>query len=247
MPRYKLTIEYDGTGLAGWQRQNDAPSVQQYIEEAIERYCGVSCHVQCAGRTDAGVHATGQIAHVDLPKERDTYSIQQGINYHLKTDQISILSAESVDDEFNARFDAKRRYYLYRIIMRSAPLAIERNRAWLVHDELDIAAMKEASSHLLGTHDFTSFRDSQCQAKSPIKTLDTLDITSHGTRIDIRLDALSFLHHQVRIIVGTLHQVGIGKWSPQDIITALQAKERRAAGPTAAACGLYLMKVDYDT
>ena len=245
MPRYKLTIEYDGTDLAGWQRQKEVPSVQQYVEEAIERYCGSFQPIQCAGRTDAGVHAIGQVAHVDLPVERAAYSVQQGINYHLRTPQASILKAEKVADDFNARFDATRRYYLYRIITRRAPLVIERNRAWLVHETLDVEAMREASRFLLGTHDFTSFRDSQCQAKSPVKTLDSLEITQQGGRIDITLNALSFLHHQVRIMVGTLYQVGIGKWQPRDVKTALEARDRKAGGQTALACGLYLTKVDY--
>lgn len=246
MPRYKLTIEYDGTDLSGWQRQKGVPSVQQYLEEAIEGYCGQEVTTQCAGRTDAGVHARGQVAHVDLPEARDEYSVQQGINYHLKTPQVAVLSAEVVPDDFNARFDAKRRYYHYRIICRNAPLTVERNRAWQVYEELDVAAMQDAAQILVGHHNFNSFRDSQCQAKSPEKTLDSIQVmAAREGQIDVFLHALSFLHHQVRIIVGSLRLVGNGKWTKDDLQAALDAKDRKAGGPTAPACGLYLVKVEY--
>lgn len=246
MPRYKLTIEYDGTGLAGWQRQNGAPSVQQYLEEAIAAYCGQNVTLQCAGRTDAGVHALGQVAHVDLAEERDVYSIQQGINYHLQTPQISILRAEPAAPDFNARFDATKRHYLYRIVTRSAPLAVERNRAWLIHDELDVEKMQQAANAVLvGHHDFTSFRDSQCQAKSPLKTLDSIAFSQDGPQIECRLVAQSFLHHQVRIMVGSLRLVGNGKWTQTDLQAALDAHDRSKAGPTAPPEGLFLVSVDY--
>lgn len=247
MPRYKLTIEYDGTDLSGWQRQKGSPSVQQYVEEAIQRYCGQEgVTIQCAGRTDAGVHALGQVAHVDLPEARDEYSVQQGINFHLHTSQVAVLTAQKVGDDFNARFDATRRYYHYRLICRKAPLTVERNRAWQVYDSLDVQAMHETAQILVGHHDFTSFRDSQCQSKSPVKTLDEIKVVDAGNgQIDVYLHALSFLHHQVRIIVGSLRLVGSGKWTKQDMQAALDAKNRSAAGPTAPACGLYLVKVEY--
>jgi tRNA pseudouridine38-40 synthase len=245
MPRYKLTLEYDGTGLSGWQRQQDVPSVQQYVEEAIAAYCGREVTIQCAGRTDAGVHALGQVAHVDLPEAREEYSVQQGINYHLKTPQVAVLKAQRVADDFNARFDATRRYYHYRIICRNAPLTVERHRAWQVFEPLDAAAMHDAAQILVGHHDFTSFRDSQCQAKSPVKTLDEITVSEHAGVINVRLHALSFLHHQVRIMVGNLRLIGNGKWKKQDLQKALDAKDRKAAGPTAPACGLYLVGVKY--
>lgn len=247
MPRYKLTIEYDGTGISGWQRQDDMPSVQQYVEEAISAYYGTKERmvIQCAGRTDAGVHAYGQVVHVDLPEERDCYSIQQGINFHLATPQIVIREAEKVSDEFNARFDAKKRTYRYRILNRRAPLALDRFTAWQVGEELDAQAMHEAAQLLVGTHDFTSFRDSQCQSKSPVKTIDSIRITRSGDEIITELQAKSFLHHQVRIIMGSLKRIGTGKWTSSDLKAALDAKDRAAAGETAPPQGLVFMKVEY--
>lgn len=245
MPRYKLTIEYDGTSYHGWQRQDEYPSIQQELEEAIERFCGQHCEVFCAGRTDAGVHAMGQVAHVDFIEPRKPFSIQQGINFHMALRQISVVAVEEVSDDFHARFSATKREYLYRIINRSSWLALERNRVWLVPEKLNTEAMHEAAQLLLGHHDFTSFRDTACQSKSPIKTLDRLDVVRYGQEIRFHISAQSFLHHQVRNMVGTLRLIGNGKWKQQDLLKALEAKNRRAAGETAPSDGLYLVKVSY--
>jgi tRNA pseudouridine38-40 synthase len=245
MPRYKLTFEYDGTGFAGWQRQPDHISVQQKLEEAIERFAACYCEVFCAGRTDAGVHATGQVVHVDFAKKYKPFSIQQGINFYLTTRQISVVHVEEVADDFHARFHATKREYLYRIVNRSPWLALDRDRAWLVPEKLDAEAMHEAAQLLLGCHDFTSFRDTKCQSKSPIKTLDRLDIIRYGQEIRCHVSAQSFLHHQVRNMVGTLRFIGNGKWTQKDLINALNAKSRPAAGETAPPDGLYLVKVSY--
>ena len=233
MPRYKLTIEYDGTPFSGWQKQKEQPSVQEHLEDAIEKYCGQRLDTVSAGRTDTGVHARGQVVHVDLPKEYAPFSVQQGIGQHLLPLPITVTHAELVDENFNARFSAIGRKYLYRIINRSARLALDTNRAWQVPELLNVEAMQEAANLLLGTHDFTSFRDSQCQARSPVKTLDVLTVEQHGRELHIRAEARSFLHHQVRILVGTLRLVGNGKWSKDDVLQALKAKDRRAGGPTA--------------
>ena len=250
MPRYKLTIEYDGTNYYGWQRQENLPSIQGDIEQAIYNFCGKYCNIQCSGRTDAGVHAWGQVAHVDLPKEYDCYTIMMAVNNHIirnakGTPQISILNAELVDNEFNARFDAKQRYYQYRIINRKSILAIEQNRAWQVPLELDHNKMQEAANYLLGQHDFTSFRAAACQSKSPIKTIDNIIVSRDRDLITIDVNALSFLHHQVRNIVGTLYLAGSKKIQPEYIKEIIAAKDRKAAGATAPACGLYFVKVDY--
>jgi tRNA pseudouridine38-40 synthase len=250
MPRYKLTIEYDGTNFVGWQKQPDASSIQSELEAAVLKFCGEPVEVCGAGRTDAGVHATGQIAHIDLPKEMDGFKIAQGINFHMQqggetTKLISVLSAEEVPADFHARFSATRRHYIYRIINRRSRLALDRNRAWQITEDLDITAMQEGAKYLLGQHDFTSFRDADCQAKSPIKTLDRLEISRHGDVVEIYTHARSFLHHQVRNMVGTLSLVGKGKWSSDQVKAALEAKDRAAAGPTAPPDGLYLTQVEY--
>lgn len=247
MPRFKLTIEYDGTGYSGWQKQPDVPSIQQSLEEAVTAFCGEACDVVGSGRTDAGVHALGQVAHVDLPKDADPYRVMQGINYHMRelSPCIAVVDTEAVPDDFHARFSATRRYYRYRIVNRRARLAMELNRAWQIAEPLNEQTMQEAANHLLGQHDFTSFRDSQCQAKSPIKTLDTLTVRRFEDEIIITADARSFLHHQVRNMVGTLALVGKGKWEPIQVKEALHAKNRVAAGPTCPADGLYLIKIDY--
>lgn len=250
MPRYKLTIEYDGTAYCGWQKQPDVPSIQGHLEAALARFMGEDAPIdtQCAGRTDAGVHARGQVAHVDLREPRDCHAIVLGINALLLPERIAVVSAEPVADDFSARFGATKRHYLYRIINRSARPAIDADHAWHVHKPLDLAAMNEAAQYLIGHHDFTSFRAGECQAKSPMKTLDTLEVkarTNKPEQVMIRTSAKSFLHHQVRNMVGTLVYVGIGKWQPSQVKAALEAKDRRAAGPMAPACGLYLMKVDY--
>lgn len=245
MPRYKLTIEYDGTDYAGWQRQDDAPSVQQAIETAIYKFAQESVTLHCAGRTDAGVHALGQCAHFDMEKDRDTYSVREGLNVYLLPQPVAIVSAEKVGEDFHARFSAKERSYVYRIVNRPSRLALDANRAWQIHGELDTDAMHQAAQRLLGTHDFTSFRASECQAKSPVKTLDQLDVVRDGEEVRVHARAQSFLHHMVRNLVGSLAMIGQGKWTAENLINAMEAKDRRAAGPTAPAQGLYFVGVKY--
>lgn len=245
MPRYKLTIEYDGSAYAGWQRQDTMPSVQQTIEEAIARYCQAECSLTAAGRTDAGVHATGQVAHVDLPAERSEFSVRQGLNFHLIDTGIAIVNAELAADDFHARFGAQKRYYSYRILNRPAPSPLDAKRAWHLHQPLAIDAMRDAAAYLIGKHDFTSFRASECQSQSPVKTLESIRIEQIAPYVTLHLSAKSFLHHQVRNIVGTLSLVGIGKWEPEQVKGALDAKDRSAAGPTAPAHGLYFTRVEY--
>lgn len=246
MPRYRLLIEYDGTGLVGWQRQDNGPSVQQAMEEAIQRFAGHGVTLFCAGRTDAGVHAVGQVAHVDLERDWPPATVRDATNFHLKPAAIAVLEASVVPVDFHARFSATGRRYLYRIVNRSAPLALERQRAWHIVQSLDTDAMQGAAQRLIGRHDFTSFRASLCQAASPVKTLDRLDVTRRGDSVEIEAAARSFLHHQVRNMVGTLKLVGEGAWSAADVATALAARARAAAGPTAPAHGLYLIAVRYD-
>ncbi|MFO1243304.1 MAG: tRNA pseudouridine(38-40) synthase TruA [Rickettsiales bacterium] len=246
MPRYKLTIEYDGTPYAGWQRQDGPASVQQTLEEAVFKFCGKETELYCAGRTDAGVHALGQVAHIDLAKSYPPFTIMQAINFHMIPHPIVVTEVEEVDDIFHARFTARKRYYLYRILNRRARLGIDVNRAWHVSVPLDVARMQQAANRLLGTHDFTSFRDTECQAKSPVKTLDHFSIEQLGDEIRLQTHSRSFLHHQVRIMVGTLMVVGKGDWEPEDITRILAAKDRKAAGPTAPAEGLFLTRVDYE-
>ena len=245
MPRYKLTIEYDGTGLVGWQRQANGLSVQEALETAFERFCGKRPTVFGAGRTDAGVHALAQVAHVDLAREADPEVIRSAINHHLRPHAISVLDAAPAPPGFDARLSARSRRYLYRILNRRAPPALERGRVWHVAPPLDAVAMREGARHLVGHHDFSTFRDSLCQAKSPVKTLDVLEVTTDGEEIHIAARARSFLHHQVRNMAGTLKLVGLGQWDPDDVATALAACDRRAGGPTAPAEGLALVAVDY--
>lgn len=245
MPRYKFTIEYDGKGYVGWQRQDNGISIQQTIEEAIESFCQEKPALYVAGRTDAGVHALGQVAHCDLENQFPAYKIRDAVNFYLRKKNIIILDVEEVDDNFNARTSARKRIYLYRILNRRAPPAIRKGKVWHIGPELDIKAMKKGAKHLLGKHDFSSFRASLCQAKSPIKTLDILDIKTKDDEIHITAEARSFLHHMVRNMVGTLHHVGVGKMQPDDVKTILKAKDRTAAGPTAPAHGLYLVRVEY--
>jgi tRNA pseudouridine38-40 synthase len=260
MPRYKLTIEYDGSHYFGWQKQDNQPSIQAALEQAAFRFSGVRVEVVGAGRTDAGVHATAQVAHVDLPKTYDPFRILQALNYYLfdpaateenetletlPANRIAILNVEEVTEEFHARFSATKRYYQYHIVVRRPRLALDAGRAWRSVEELDVNAMQEAAQFLLGHHDFSSFRDTKCQAKSPIKTLDQLAISQQGNRVVFDISARSFLHHQVRIMVGTLAMVGKGKWKPGDVRTALEARDRTKSGPTAPADGLYLTQVDY--
>jgi len=245
MTRWKLTVEYDGTGLVGWQRQDNGPSVQATLETAVHRFCGETVTVHGAGRTDAGVHALGQVAHADIEKLTDADTVRDALNAHLRPDPIAVLSAEAVDDDFHARFSATGRAYLYRIANRRPPLTLEAGRAWHVTPPLDSDAMHHAAQALIGRHDFTSFRASLCQANSPVKTLSALDVSRDGDIVLIRARARSFLHHQVRNIAGTLMLVGIGKWGRADVEAALAARDRAAAGQTAPAHGLYLTEVFY--
>ncbi|WP_088343552.1 MULTISPECIES: tRNA pseudouridine(38-40) synthase TruA [Rhodomicrobium] len=245
MPRYKLTIEYDGTPFAGWQMQANAPSVQERMRDAIEAFCGESFIPRGAGRTDSGVHALGQVAHIDLAKDWPADTVMKAVNFHLKPAPVAILSCELADAEFDARFSARARHYLYRIVNRRAPLAIDRDHAWRVWPGLDADAMAEAARHLVGRHDFTTFRASECQAKSPVKTLDVLSVERSGEEIAIRASARSFLHHQVRSMVGSLKLVGEGKWPPGEMRAALEARDRTRCGPMAPSSGLYLVRVDY--
>ncbi len=254
MNRWKLTIEYEGSGFAGWQRQENALSVQQAIEEAITKFCQQELRIHAAGRTDAGVHARGQVAHFDLDygnRPLDGESLAKALNAHLRPLPISIVSAQEADENFHARFSARNKLYTYRILCRSAPAALENGRLWQIRRGIDVKAMRAAAAVLIGHHDFTTFRDSQCQARSPVKTLDILEIEQlayddfGGVELRIHAQARSFLHHQVRNMVGSLVLVGEGKWSPADLRAALEAKDRTRGGPTAPAEGLYLMRVDY--
>jgi tRNA pseudouridine38-40 synthase len=245
MPRYKLVIEYDGTPFAGWQWQETAPTVQRVLTESIAALCGHSVKVAGAGRTDAGVHALGQVAHVDLEKDWRADKLRDAVNAHLRPHPVAVLSAEKVDSDFDARFSAKKRHYLYRIVNRRADLALERTRAWRVPRRLDADAMHGAAQKLVGKHDFTTFRSTECQAKSPVKTLDQLDVSRDGDEMRIETSARSFLHNQVRSIVGSLVLVGDGKWSAADLARALAARDRAACGPVAPPEGLYLVGVDY--
>ena len=245
--RYKLTIEYDGTGLLGWQRQLDGPSVQEYLETALATLTGETLEIPSAGRTDAGVHALGQVCHIDFNRELPDWKIRDAFNAHLRDlgAPVVVLKVEAADNDFHARFSAPGRVYISRIINRRSPSVLLKDRAWWVPVDLDLEKMRQGSRFLLGHHDFTSFRAAACQAKSPLKTLDKFDITARDEELIFTVEARSFLHHQVRNMVGTLKLVGEGKLSPQDIKTILEAKARKAAGPTAPACGLYLAKVMY--
>ncbi|MGQ3676024.1 tRNA pseudouridine(38-40) synthase TruA [Xanthobacter sp. TB0139] len=245
MPRYKLTIEYDGTAFAGWQIQADMPTVQGVLRDAFARFCGQKLHVAGAGRTDAGVHATGQVAHVDLEKDWRADTVRDAMTAHLRPHRVAVLHVEKVADSFEARFSAVKRHYLYRIINRRPDLALERDRAWRVPQKLDAQAMEVAAKRLLGNHDFTTFRAADCQAASPVKTLEQLDVSRVGEEIHIVTSARSFLHHQVRSMVGSLMRVGEGRWSADDLEAALKAADRKRCGPMAPAAGLYLTQVDY--
>jgi tRNA pseudouridine38-40 synthase len=245
MPRYKLTIEYDGTGLVGWQRQANGPSVQAAIEAAVAAITGDRVAIRGAGRTDAGVHALGQVAHADLAREWRTDVLRDALNAHLRPNRIAIVSAEPVPDSFDARFSAIRRHYLYKIINRRSPLTLEAGRAWLVKRKLDADKMHAAAQVLVGRHDFSTFRDAECQANDPVRTLERLDVFRTGDTIGIYASARSFLHHQVRSMVGSLELVGAGKWSREDLRAALEARDRHRCGMVAPAAGLYFLWVDY--
>jgi tRNA pseudouridine38-40 synthase len=245
MPRYKLTIEYDGTPYVGWQIQDNGPTVQGALTAAIAAFTGERVAVQGAGRTDAGVHAFGQVAHIDLAKDWDSDNVRDAANFHLRPQPIAVLSAERVLDGFDARFSATKRHYLYRISNRRADLALDVNRAWRVPRPLDTAAMHSAAQNLIGKHDFTTFRSTECQAASPVKTLDRLDIARDGDDVRVTASARSFLQHQVRSMVGSLVHVGEGKWSADDLSAALAARDRTACGQVAPPHGLYLVRVEY--
>jgi tRNA pseudouridine38-40 synthase len=245
MPRYKLTLEYDGRPFSGWQRQTNAMGVQQLVEEAFARLTGEATVVRGAGRTDSGVHALAQIAHVQLAHDWAAHTIRDAINAHLRPHPIAVLHVAAVDDHFDARFSASSRHYLYRIANRRAPLALDRGRAWLIRHRLDADAMHGAAQRLVGRHDFSTFRDSECQAKSPVRTLDRLDALRTNDEIHIYASARSFLHRQVRSMVGSLVLVGAGKWSDDDLQAALERRDRKYCGAVAPAVGLYLIGVDY--
>jgi len=245
MTRWRLLLEYDGGPFVGWQRQDNGRSVQQALEAAVTAFCGEQAECVAAGRTDAGVHARGQVVHLDLQRDRRADTVRDAINFHLKPQPIAVLSATIVAADFHARFDAISRRYLYRIVNRQAPLAIDAGRAWRLPGTLDLAAMQEAARQLVGRHDFSSFRAALCQARSPMKTLDRLDVERIGEELLVHAQARSFLHNQVRILVGTLKLVGEGKWTPADVAEALAARDRTRAGPTAPPDGLYLMEVGY--
>lgn len=243
--RYKINVEYIGTNLAGWQRQPRVMSVQQILEDAIYQFSREKIIVFGSGRTDAGVHALNQIAHFDLARYYEPYKIIKSINHFLRSYAVVVKHCEQVSDDFHARFSAKQRYYMYRVINRNSPLALDFNRAWWISQPLNIKMMKRSAECLMGTHDFSSFRAALCQAKSALKTLSKLDIVVNEDEIKFYLSAPSFLHHMVRNIVGSLVLVGRSIWEPSEIKNVLELKDRKFAGPTAPACGLYFMKVDY--
>jgi tRNA pseudouridine38-40 synthase len=247
MPRYRLTVEYDGSDYVGWQRQENGPSVQGAIEKAVLSLTGETVSIRGAGRTDSGVHAMGQVAHLDLTREWASHTLRNALNAHLTLagERVSILDAAEVPPEFDARFSALRRHYLYRIISRRSPLALEAKRAWWVPKTLDHEAMHAAAQRLVGHHDFTTFRSAHCQATSPLRTIDRLDVTRSGELIEIRATAQSFLHNQIRSFAGSLKLVGEGKWTPDDLQAALEARSRKACGPVAPPDGLFFMQVDY--
>jgi len=245
MPRYRITVEYDGTPYVGWQIQDNGPSVQARLAEALEAFCGVRVTPKGAGRTDAGVHALGQVAHFDLEKDWPADTVRDALNAHLRPEPVAVLACEAVGADFDARFSAKTREYLYRMCDRRVPLALDANRAWLVPKKLDADAMHDAAQALTGKHDFTTFRAVRCQAKSPVKTLDALSVSRVGAEVHITARSRSFLHNQMRSIAGTLKQVGEGKWRKRDVEAALKAKHRSACAAVAPPCGLYLVKVEY--
>lgn len=249
--RWKLTVEYDGTNFSGWQRQDNALSVQQVLEEAVHKFSGETVNAQVAGRTDAGVHAVGQVAHIDLERESDAKTVRDAINFHMRPHRVAVVKAEPAHREFHARMSAVKRVYCYRILERRAEPIVDADRVWHVNLPLDVAAMAKGAKFLLGTHDFTSFRAAECQAKSPLRTMDRLDVIENksgaafGKHIEIWAEARSFLHHQIRNIAGTLKLVGEGKWQPEDVKRVLEARHRAEAGPTAPPSGLTFMRVDY--
>ena len=245
MQRYKITIEYDGRPFYGWQRQDGQPSVQQALEEAAAKLDGAPVLMQGAGRTDRGVHATGQVAHFDLQKPRPIRKIADALNFHLRPEPVAILHAEEVAEDWNARFNATLRAYRYVIINRRADLTVDKGLAWRVPFPLDAGAMDRAAKALIGQHDFSTFRDAECQAKHPIRTLDKIDVARYGEGLEVTVEAKSFLHRQVRSIVGSLVEVGRGAQNEDWIGEILDARERTACGPVAPSDGLFLERVGY--
>ncbi|WP_254492711.1 tRNA pseudouridine(38-40) synthase TruA [Bartonella sp. B1099] len=247
MPRFKLTLEYDGSNYAGWQRQAELHTIQGALEQVIFRFSGQQLTITTAGRTDAGVHATGQVAHVDFIKNWPPYTVRDALNALLRQqgEAISILNVENVPDDFDARFSAIKRHYLFKILNRRSPPALNAKRVWWLPKPLDAEAMHEAAQKLVGQHDFTTFRSAHCQAKSPIRTLERLDVQREGEEIFLYARARSFLHHQIRSFAGSLMEVGIGRWTTQDLEAALHAKDRKHCGVVAPPSGLYLTKVEY--
>ena len=246
MPRYRLTLEYDGGPFVGWQRQDSGLGVQAVLEDAIRSLCGEDALVYGAGRTDSGVHATGQIAHVDITREFTADKLRDALNYHVRPHPVAVTDAQIVGEDFHARFSATKRAYLYRILNRRPQPVLDEGRVWWVAVPLDASAMHDAAQALVGHHDFTTFRATGCQSDSPVKTLDRLDVSRYGDEIHLIVEARSFLHHQVRNFAGSLKMVGEGKWRRRDLERALAAKDRAAGGPTAPPDGLYLTRVDYD-
>jgi tRNA pseudouridine38-40 synthase len=246
MPRYMLMLEFDGGPFVGWQRQENGVSIQGVLEEAVFRFCGETVIAHSAGRTDAGVHALAMPAHFDIEKETDAHTVREAINYYLKPAPIAAVTAERVAEEFHTRFSATRRHYRYRLVNRRAPLTLDAGRAWRLAPPLDAAAMHDAAQVLIGKHDFTTFRASTCQATTPVKTLSSIATTREGDDIYVETSARSFLHHQVRSIVGSLVEVGLGRWSAADFADAFRACDRRRCGQVAPAEGLYFLKADYD-
>ena len=245
MPRYRLTIEYDGTPYRGFQAQGELPSVQTALERAITAFSGERAVVNAAGRTDTGVHASGQVAHFDLERAWPAATVMNALNAHLVDESVVVLDAAPAPEDFHSRFSAKGRAYLYRILNRRAPPALERGRVWHVKKDLDAEAMHAAAQALVGHHDFTTFRDMACQAKSPMKTLDVAEVWREGEEVRLRFASRSFLHRQVRSMTGTLAEVGVGRWSAGDLKAALEARDRKACGPVAPAQGLCLIAVEY--
>ncbi len=245
MPRFKLILEYDGTPFVGWQRQANGLAVQQVVEEALGAINGGLVTIRGAGRTDSGVHATGQVAHVDLAKEWDAYLLREAVNARMRPHPVAVVLACPVDESFDARHSAVKRHYLYKLCNRRAPLTLDAERAWLMKRKLDAGAMHEAAQILVGRHDFSTFRDAECQADSPIRTLERFEVMKDGDLILMRVSARSFLHRQVRSMVGSLEHVGAGRWRKADLRDALEAKDRRRCGQVAPAAGLYLVGVDY--
>ena len=243
--RYRLVVEYDGAGFVGWQRQENGPSVQAALERAIHAFSGETVAIVAAGRTDAGVHARGQVVHFDLDRPHEPDTVRNALNFHLRPDAVAVVEAAEAAPGFHARFDATGRAYRYRILNRPAPPALDRGRVWHVPQPLDVAAMNAGARHLVGRHDFTTFRAAQCQARSPVKTLDRLEARRDGETIEIVAEARSFLHNQVRAMVGTLKAVGEGRWHPDEVARARDARDRARCGMTAPPTGHTLMRVDY--